>query len=144
MFDQTKTAGRWKGQKILFLSLVTLTFDLQTRPSEGPNMCPVWIWCRSVQQFPRYRLKTPFFCVVILTFDLWQSNSCKRGTKHVFPVNLAQIHSAVPQIFHSQIKNHRLMAPKTEPSAVHCVWWIWNETWMFHAIIDNSASCLLL
>jgi len=35
-------------------------------------------------------------------------------------VNLAQIRSVVPEIFHTQTKNHRLMAPKTEPSAVHC------------------------
>ena len=32
------------------------------------------------------------------------SNSSQRGTKHVFPVNLAQIRSAVPEIFHTQTK----------------------------------------
>jgi len=39
-----------------FLSLVTLTFDLdiQTRPSEGPNTSSLWIWRKSVQRFPRY------------------------------------------------------------------------------------------
>jgi len=31
-----------------------LTFDLQTRPSEGPNTSFVWIWRKSVQQFRRY------------------------------------------------------------------------------------------
>ena len=35
------------------------------------------------------------------------SNSSERGTKHVFPVNSAQIRSAVPEIFDSQIKSHR-------------------------------------
>jgi len=54
--------------------------------------------------------------------DLWPSNSSKQGTKHVFRTNLVQICSAVPEIFHTQTKkNHRLTAPKTEPSAVHCV-----------------------
>jgi len=53
--------------------------------------------------------------------DLWPSNSSEWGTKHVFRVNLQQICSAVPKIFHTQTKNHRLMVPKTEPSTVHCV-----------------------
>ena len=34
----------------------------------------------------------------------WPSNSSKRGTKHVFPVNFAKIHSVVPGIFHTQTK----------------------------------------
>ena len=44
---------RWKPR---FLSMVTLTFDLdiQTHPSEGPNTPSLWIWCKSVQRFPRY------------------------------------------------------------------------------------------
>jgi len=39
-----------------FLSLVTLTFDLglQTSPSEGLNTSSMWIWRKSVQQFPIY------------------------------------------------------------------------------------------
>jgi len=39
-----------------FLSLVTLTFDLdtQTRPSEGPNTSFVWIWRKSVQNLPPF------------------------------------------------------------------------------------------
>ena len=44
--------------------------------------------------------------LVTLTFDLWPwpSNLFERGTKHVFRVNLAQICSAVPEIFHTQTK----------------------------------------
>jgi len=34
----------------------------------------------------------------------WHSNSSERGSKHVFPVNLAQICSAVPEIFDAQTK----------------------------------------
>jgi len=48
--------------------------------------------------------------------SLWPStsNSSELGTKHVFCVNLTQIRSAVPEIFHTQTKkNHRLTAPKT-------------------------------
>jgi len=39
-----------------FLSLVTLTFDLdiQTCQSEGPNMSSLQIWCKCVKQFPGY------------------------------------------------------------------------------------------
>jgi len=33
-----------------------------------------------------------------------------------------QIHPAVPEVFHTQTENHKLMVPKTKPSAVHCVW----------------------
>jgi len=36
-------------------------------------------------------------------------------------VNLAQIRSAVPEIFHTQTKNTYDGAKKAEPSAVHCV-----------------------
>jgi len=38
--------------------------------------------------------------------DLWSlhSNLSKRGTKHVFLVNLVHIHSAVPEIFEAQTK----------------------------------------
>jgi len=52
-------------EKFRFLSLVTLTFDLdtQTCPNEGP-------------------------------------------IKHVFPVNSAQIRSAIPDILHTQTKSH--------------------------------------
>ena len=47
-----------------------------------------------------------FLSLVTLTFDLWPwpSKSSKRGTRHVFPVNLAQIRSAVPEIFCTQTK----------------------------------------
>ena len=34
--------------------------------------------------------------------DLWPWNSSERGTKHVSPVNLAQIRSAIPEIFDAQ------------------------------------------
>ena len=40
-------------------------------------------------------------------FDLltWPSNSSEQRTKHIFCVNLVQIRSAVPEIFHTQTKN---------------------------------------
>jgi len=57
---------------------------------------------------------------VTLTFDLDIQNLSERGTKHVFPVNLVQIHSALLEIFDSQTKKQSHNA-KTEPYAIHCV-----------------------
>jgi len=51
----------------------------------------------------------------------WSSNSSKRGTKHVFRVNLAQICSAAPEILTSHANKKSQTAPKTERYAVHCV-----------------------
>jgi len=47
------------------------------------------------------------FCPLPGYLDLWPwpSNLLERGTKHVFRVNLAQIRSAVPDIFNTQTKN---------------------------------------
>jgi len=61
--------------------------------------------------------------LVTLTFDVspWHSNSSERGTKHVFPVNLAQLRSGVPEVFDSQTKNKSQTALKTEPYAFYCV-----------------------
>ena len=42
-----------KGRKMLFFVPGDLDLDLQTRPSEGPNMSSMWIWCKTVQQFQR-------------------------------------------------------------------------------------------
>jgi len=72
--------------------------------------------------FTKYKLhagcqkgwKIPFFVPGDLARWPWRSNSSERGTKHVFRVNLAQIHSAIPERFHMQTNNHRLTAPKTE------------------------------
>ena len=46
----------WRECTARFLSLVTLTFDLdiETPLSEGPNTSSVWIWRKFVQRFPRY------------------------------------------------------------------------------------------
>jgi len=48
--------------------------------------------------------KCGFLSLMTLTFDLWPwpSNLSEPGTKHVFRVNLAQIRSAVPEIFYKQ------------------------------------------
>ena len=97
-----------------------IDLDLQTRPSEAANTSSVWIWRKSVQRFPRYPPKTLFFVRGDLDFWPWHSNSSNWGTKHVFPVNLAQIRSADPDIFHTQTKKSHTV-PKTEPYAVHYV-----------------------
>jgi len=45
-------------QFFVFLSLMTVTFDfyldIQTPPSDGPNITSLRIWRKSVQPFPRY------------------------------------------------------------------------------------------
>jgi len=66
--------------------------------------------------------KMPLLSLMTLTFDLWPwpPKSSERWTKHVFRMNLSQIRSAVPDIFHTQTKKSQT-APKTEPYAVHCV-----------------------
>jgi len=47
--------------------------------------------------------------LMTLTFDLWHwhSNSSERWANHVFRMNLAQIRSAVSEIFHTQTKSRR-------------------------------------
>jgi len=51
-------AGRRKGRRMPFLSLVTLIFDLWPWPSNSPQRgtkhSSVRIWRKSVRQFPRY------------------------------------------------------------------------------------------
>jgi len=47
------TQAAERAEKISFLSLVILTFDLQTRLSEGPKTSSVWIWLKSIQRFPQ-------------------------------------------------------------------------------------------
>jgi len=77
-------------------------------------------WDNSVTAGGRWEYTANFLSLVILTFDLWpwQSISSERETKHVVPVNLAQILSAVPEIFDSQTKNEWKKvtdSAKTEP-----------------------------
>jgi len=50
--------------------------------------------------------------------DLWPWSSPEQGTKHVSPVNLAQIRSAIPEIFDAQTKN------ETTRNVGQCpTWW---------------------
>jgi len=35
-------------------NLWTFDLDIHTRPSEGPNTSSLWIWRKSIQQFPTY------------------------------------------------------------------------------------------
>ena len=82
-----------RAKKMLFLSLVTLTFDLdlQTCPSEGPNTSSVWIWHKSVPEIFHTLTKKPqtdgtrnrtfhsslhavkvMFCVCVCIWPGWQ------------------------------------------------------------------------
>jgi len=59
----------------------------------------------------------------------------KRWTKHVFPVNLAQIRSAVPEIFDSQT-NKKVTDSATQSTACG------NNTWTFvrHNVQNKSST----
>jgi len=50
------------------------------------------------------RVYSAFFVPGDIDLWPWHSNLSERGTKHVLHVNLAQIRSAVPEIFDSQTK----------------------------------------
>ena len=156
------------GRKMMFLSLVTLTFDIWPWPSNSSKRRTKHVFCVNLAQNPfsgsgdisytnkaitdhtspalctpvtarqcrngpvcccmtlfasstlqcivngDIRRKPRFLSVMILTFDLWPwpSNSSERGTKHVFRVNLAQIRSAVPDIFHTRTKKSQTWRQK--------------------------------
>jgi len=65
--------------------------------------------------FARRPLKGPKNAIFIVHGDLvvwpWPSNSSEWGTKHIFSVNLAQIHSTVPEIFHKRTRNLKQQQP---------------------------------
>ena len=103
---------------------VTLTFNLDLRMSEQGSKHIF------LENLPQIRSAVPkilvppgaarpssfSFFFVPGALDLWQSNSSEQGSKHVFPVNLAQIHSAVPGTFDAQTKKMKKdTALKTEP-----------------------------
>jgi len=96
MFFQTQIACR--------LSKLTLMFKLVRARDQTSSM---WIWCKSIQWFRRY-LPKPLFIPGDLDLWPWHSNLSKQGIKHVFPLNLEQIRSAVPEIFHTQTKKQEL------------------------------------
>ena len=105
----------------MFYQTYTARASRRQRAMPSPHHpSPATEWCRllliaanGVRRTPYHALSTGvteqffvFLSLVTLTFDLWRwhSNSSERGTKHVFPVNLAQICSAVPGIFEAQTK----------------------------------------
>jgi len=79
--------------------------------------------------------------LVTFTFDFWpwRSNLSERGTKHIFHVHLAQIHSVVSRgiwLTNKQTKKLKT-APKTEPYAVHSMrprlwWWQFQHSLYTH------------
>jgi len=54
-----RTQAAKRADKMPFLSLITLTFDLylETRPSGGPSTSYLWIRRKSVQRFSRYFIR---------------------------------------------------------------------------------------
>ena len=108
-----------RAEKCRFLFLVTDLWPSPWNSSEcGPNTSSVWIWCKSVQCFPRYLPKTLFLSLVTLAFVLDIQTHPNEGP-NTSSMCLAQVHSAVPEIFHTQTENSET-APKAEPYEV-CV-----------------------
>jgi len=60
------------------------------------------VWCMPYHALSLGMIPQQFFLFFVLG-DLelwpWHSDSSEWGTRHIFPVNLAHIHSAVPEIF---------------------------------------------
>jgi len=82
------------------------------RPSEGdgPNTSSVWICRKSVQQFPRYPRKPR----LIFTFKIIRARDQTRIPCEFGPNPF----TGSRDILHI---NKKVIAPKTEPYAVHCV-----------------------
>jgi len=49
----------------------------------------------------------------------------ERGTKHIFPVNLAQVRSAALDIYHTQTKTHRQRQKQNLMQFTACVKLVW-------------------
>ena len=90
----------------------------------------------------RWERRDPFFVPRDLDLWPWHSNSSERGTKRVFPVNFAQIHSLVPGIFHAQTKNEKVTALEKEPylSAVINVTTVYNSCFLPQSRYLASSS----
>ena len=70
------------------------------------------------------------------------SNTSERGTKHAFPVNLAQIRSTVPEIFHIQRKKVTDSAKhRTLRSSLRAVTRVVNIIQNLISTSHNRASC---
>jgi len=83
--------------------------------SAGAWHCLQWA-CSICMLLGMMGVHSAFFVPTDVDLSPWHSNSSKRGNKHVFAVNLAQIRLAVPEIFHAQTKkNKKVTALKTEP-----------------------------
>jgi len=84
-----------------------------------------------------------FLFLVTLAFDFWpwHSNSSERGTKHVFRVNLAQIRSAVPEIFEAQRHKKITDGAKKEPHLrVVTISFIEKYTYMQKLRVENEDN----
>jgi len=84
-------------------SLVTLTFDIQSPPTEGPNTSSLWIWHKSVQRLTRYfahKQKSHRQCQkqnlsslrVVITLHSWAGHCNKLCTNT--PHHIATVHTA--------------------------------------------------
>jgi len=84
-------------------------------------------------------MNSVFLSVMMLTFGFWpwHSNSSEQRTKHVFYVNLAQIHSPAPAI------HCRIQVPRIERvSPISPIWCI-NPSLQTPELVDQSSPNFL-
>jgi len=107
---------------------------------------------------PSKRPKMPFFVPGDLELWPWPSNLSERWIKHVFRVNLAQIHSAVPRdISYTNKKNHRLTALKqnlpqftacgnkmTKPKPTYRYLYLLNSRFPAESVLAHPSPNILL
>jgi len=102
MFHQTQTARKPPSA----CAAVTPNSDGMVPPAAGWRHLQRTAYATLHNALSSMGRNTPFG-----DFDLWpwHSNSSEQGTKYVFHVNLAQIRSTVPKIFHTKTKwkSHR-------------------------------------
>ena len=119
--------------KIFYQTQTTLSHTVHShhprQQQNGPICC-----CRCYLQRLCYSAFSMGRKFVPGDLDLWPwpSNSSKRGTKHVFPMNLAQICSAVPRdILYTNKKNKKVTdnaKNRTLRSLLHVVM---REEWVY-------------
>jgi len=110
------------------------------------GMVPSAAGCRHLQ---RSAYATPYNALSMgrktpcVDLDLWpwHSNSSERGTKHVFPVYLTQIRSAVPETFHTQTKKSQTVPKQNLMQFTACGnnKAVNGTTWDFRNLRHNSA-----
>jgi len=98
-------------------------FEWTSNSSErGPNTSSVWIWHKSIQQFPRYPTKTLFFVQVTLTFVLdIQTRPSERPNTSSLWIWHESVQRCMTYFIHKQKKSQTAPKNRTLRSSLHVV-----------------------